>query len=83
MTRSERRHRRARVIARRRHVIRLWYSKSLRLQAEENALWKKCAKNNFDHGCRLCHYEKYNRKEVRKRRRGLDAEVSFDLAAWQ
>jgi hypothetical protein len=31
----------------------------------------------------MCHYEKYSRKEVRKRRRSLDGEVAFNLAAWQ
>lgn len=78
-TRAERRHQRARVIARRRFVyLHIWYS---RIQERTNPLdrsyldgweprWGKYAKWNLGCGCKLCHEDKYFGPK-RKRREAL------------
>jgi hypothetical protein len=77
LSRAERRHNGDTWRNRQRFVIRnIWFNRSGREDywLDNNTWWAR--KRSFGHGNRcLCHYEKFDRKSIRKRRRALDMAI--------
>lgn len=84
-SRSERRHNGNVWRNRQRFIIlHVWYqSRYSPVDPTKNNMWW-ARKQSSAHGNRCCcHYEKFSRKEIRKRRRALDSEITFDIRAHQ
>lgn len=94
MTRAERRHRREKVIAKRKFIATKIWRDFKEFPHEGSAFYKRVAgwyqpvdfgryaKFNLNCGCKGCHSEKYF-KEKRKRRRALESAINENIKSFE